>query len=97
MSLGASLTGGRRPSDSPRASFRYNHVPDYEPDYHDDAPNSRVLPHSAEAEEGLISCCLIDGGQALQKAQEAGIRGDLFYAPGNSIIFSLLSAMKAEL
>ena len=58
--------------------------------------NSRALPYSVEAEEGLISCCLIDGGQALQKAQEAGIRGDLFYAPGNSIIFSLLSAMKAE-
>jgi hypothetical protein len=58
----------------------------------------RVLPHSIEAEEYLLSCCLIpeDEGAVLAKAVEARIRVDSFYDPKHGIIFDCLLSLQKQ-
>lgn len=51
----------------------------------------RTLPHSIEAEENLLSCCLIDGADdasVVRRCVEAGIRKDFFYEPKHGIIYA---------
>jgi replicative DNA helicase len=50
----------------------------------------RVLPHSLEAEEYLLSCCLLDGHDVLSRCLEARIRPESFYDPKHGIIFERL-------
>lgn len=57
----------------------------------------RSLPHSIEAEENLISCCLIDDGATLEKAVESRVGPDSFYggaAGAHGIVFATLLRMR---
>src|ERR1043166_4163987 len=46
----------------------------------------RTLPHSLEAEEYLLSCCLLDGADVLSRCLEARIKPESFYDPKHGII-----------
>jgi len=50
----------------------------------------RTLPHSLEAEEYLLSCCLLDGADVLSRCLEARIRPESFYDTKHGIIFERL-------
>jgi len=50
----------------------------------------RTLPNSVEAEEYLLSCCLIDGADVIARCLEARIRPESFYVRANQVIFAKL-------
>src|SRR5271167_1320746 len=50
----------------------------------------RGMPHSVEAEEYLLSCCLIDGAEVVARSLEAGISPESFYVPAHGIVFEKL-------
>ncbi len=50
----------------------------------------RVLPHSVEAEEYLLSCCLLDGADVISRCLEARIRPESFYDGKHGIIYERL-------
>ncbi|WP_414664830.1 replicative DNA helicase [Horticoccus sp. 23ND18S-11] len=50
----------------------------------------RMLPHSLEAEEYLLSCCLLDGKDVLSRCLEARIRAESFYDPKHGLIYERL-------
>ena len=50
----------------------------------------RVMPHSLEAEEYLLSCCLLDGSDTIAKCLEKKLSGAAFYVPANRIIYEKL-------
>lgn len=54
----------------------------------------RPLPHSIEAEEYLISCCLLDGADVLRRCDEAKITSASFYDTKHEIIFAELLRMR---
>lgn len=54
------------------------------------AIQGRTLPHSIEAEENLISGCLLDEGTTIGKCIEAGIAPESFYDPKHSVIYEHL-------
>ncbi len=54
------------------------------------APVGRSLPHSIEAEEYLLSCCLLDGADVISRCLEARIRPESFYVPAHGIMFERL-------
>jgi replicative DNA helicase len=51
---------------------------------------ARTLPHSIEAEEYLLSCCLIDGADVIARCLEARLRPESFSAGANQLIFGKL-------
>lgn len=55
--------------------------------------NLETLPYSREAEEGLLSCCLIDGIETLAKCIEAGVRAEDFHVSAHNIIFAKLAEL----
>jgi replicative DNA helicase len=54
------------------------------------SPAGRTAPHSAEAEEYLISCCLLDGNDTIARCLEGKISRETFHTPVNRIIFGKL-------
>lgn len=50
----------------------------------------RSLPHSLEAEEYLLSCCLLDGADVLSRCLEARIRPESFYDQKHGVIYEVL-------
>lgn len=54
---------------------------------------ARELPHSLEAEEYLLSCCLLDGLDVLPRCMDARLRPESFYDPKHGIIFGRLLDM----
>ena len=50
----------------------------------------RVPPNSPENEEYLLSCCLIDGGETLDKCIAAKLPTQAFYSPAHQAIFKTL-------
>ncbi len=50
----------------------------------------RTPPHSLEAEEYLLSCCLLDGADVISRALEARLRPESFYLAAHGIIFERL-------
>ena len=48
------------------------------------------MPHSLEAEEFLLSCCLLDGPDVISRCMEARIRPESFYDPKHGIVFEKL-------
>ena len=50
----------------------------------------RSPPHSIEAEEYLLSCCLIDGNDTIARCLEGKLAASAFYAPANRIIYDKL-------
>src|SRR2546423_317912 len=57
------------------------------------AGNTRVLPHSLEAEERVLSCCFLDGREVIARCILAGITPASFYEPNHAIIFAELLAL----
>ncbi|MCW5548609.1 MAG: AAA family ATPase [Opitutaceae bacterium] len=51
----------------------------------------RDLPHSLEAEEYFLSCCFIDGRDAMARARVSGLTSDMFFAPANALIYRRLN------
>lgn len=49
--------------------------------------STRVMPNRPEAEEHVISCCLLDN-QVISKCLNSGINGNSFYIPANGILFA---------
>jgi replicative DNA helicase len=56
----------------------------------------RPPPHSIEAEEYLLSCCLLDGGDTLGKCQEAKLQPAAFYLPANRVIYERLCELQRK-
>ena len=50
----------------------------------------RMPPHSIEAEEYLLSCCLLDGSDSIARCLEAKLPAAAFYSPANRLIFEKL-------
>ena len=50
----------------------------------------RVPPHSVEAEEYLLSCCFLDGGDIVARCLEGKLSAVAFYAPANRVLFEKL-------
>ena len=50
----------------------------------------RMLPHSLEAEEYLLSCCLLDGADVVARCLEAGIAAESFYDSKHGVVFAQL-------
>jgi len=50
----------------------------------------RMPPHSVEAEEYLLSCCLLDGSDSIARCLEAKLPGAAFYSSANRLIFEKL-------
>ena len=53
-------------------------------------PIGRTVPHSAEAEEYLLGCCLIDGADSIARCLEAKITPEAFYNQANRTIYQKL-------
>src|SRR5687767_5740139 len=51
----------------------------------------RTLPHSLEAEEYLLSCCMLDGADIISRARAAGLHQGAFYDPKHGIVFDCLT------
>lgn len=51
---------------------------------------SRLLPHSLEAEECLLSCCMMEDADTLAMSVAAGITPDSFYDPKHAVIYASL-------
>jgi replicative DNA helicase len=50
----------------------------------------RSLPHSLEAEEYLLSCCLLDGADVISRCLEARIKPESFYDQKHGVVFEKL-------
>ena len=50
----------------------------------------RTAPHSLEAEEYLLACCLLDGADVISRCLEARIRPESFYLAAHGIVFERL-------
>lgn len=59
----------------------------------DAAPASfagKTTPHSVEAEEHLLACCLLDGSDTIARCLEARLPAQAFYVPANRVIYEKL-------
>ena len=63
--------------------------PSSEPTLPASAPD-RSPPHSAEAEEHVIACCLLDGSDTIARCLEARLSADSFYFPANRLLFEII-------
>jgi replicative DNA helicase len=68
----------RYPSAAERAATLPASVPDRSP------------PHSAEAEEHVIACCLLDGSDTIARCLEARVAAEAFYLPQNRLLFEVI-------
>jgi len=57
------------------------------------AASGRSLPHSLEAEEHLLSCCLLDGADVVARCLENRISASSFYDARHGVIFEQLLDM----
>ncbi|MDX2185426.1 MAG: replicative DNA helicase [Opitutaceae bacterium] len=64
--------------------------PKERPDSPPQALIGRSAPHSVEAEEYLLSCCLIDGNDTVARCLEGKISASCFFVPANRVIFDKL-------
>ncbi len=71
-----------RDSDRPRGGRR-----DSRENQPDRAFTGRTAPHSVEAEEYLLSCCLLDGADTIAKCLEKKLSTTAFYVRANQIIY----------
>lgn len=50
-------------------------------------PAERGMPHSAEAEEQLLGCCLLDGSETIARCLEARLPPEAFFTPANRVVY----------
>ena len=53
----------------------------------------REMPHSLEAEAGLLACCIVDGMDVIARCFEQKLATDAFYSPAHRVIFEGLLAL----
>src|SRR5580692_7236748 len=53
----------------------------------------RGLPHSIEAEEYLLSCCLIDGAEVVGRCLTSRITPASFFLPAHGLVFEVLKSL----
>ncbi|WP_082781012.1 replicative DNA helicase [Cephaloticoccus primus] len=53
-------------------------------------PLGRTLPHSPEAEQYVLACCLIDGSDTIARCLESKLTAAAFYETRNRLIYSKL-------
>ena len=51
----------------------------------------RTLPHSPEAEEYLLSCCLLDGSATVGKVPRCAAHTQAFYSPAHALVFKTVT------
>lgn len=56
----------------------------------------RTLPHSLEAEEYLLSSCLLDGADVVPRCLEARIKPDSFYDPKHAVVYRCIIDLYAQ-
>ena len=56
----------------------------------------RSPPHSAEAEEHVIACCLLDGSDTIARCLEARVSPESFYYPANRLLFEVMLEIYAK-
>lgn len=54
---------------------------------------ARGLPHSPEAEEYLLGCCLMDGADSIARCLEAKLPAEAFYSAPNRIVYERMCAL----
>jgi replicative DNA helicase len=54
------------------------------------AAPDRSPPHSTEAEEHVIACCLLDGSDTIARCMEARVSIESFYIPANRLLFEII-------
>ncbi|MFM9082013.1 MAG: replicative DNA helicase, partial [Opitutaceae bacterium] len=54
------------------------------------SPAARMLPHSLEAVEHLLSCCLLDGADVVARCLENRITSSCVYDARHGVIFEQL-------
>jgi len=59
-------------------------------DESDMQPLGRTLPHSVEAEQHVIACCLIDGSDTIARCLESKLSENAFYDRANRLIYRKL-------
>ncbi|MEX2382675.1 MAG: replicative DNA helicase [Opitutales bacterium] len=50
----------------------------------------RLPPHSTEAEEGLLACCILDAPEIISRCMEARLSSEAFYVPAHQVLFEAL-------
>lgn len=55
--------------------------------------SSRPLPHSIEAEQMVLSMCMLDGADVMAKCQQYRLKATSFYDPRHGVIFGVLEEM----
>lgn len=55
----------------------------------------RTLPHSIEAEEYFLSCCLLDGADILVRAQAAGVMPESLYVSAHGMVYTVMLDLHA--
>lgn len=55
------------------------------------AAPDRSPPHSAEAEEHVIACCLLDGEETIERCRSHRISAESFYFPANRLLFEVIT------
>lgn len=79
--------------DSPK-TFRRSRFPNGANDKDDSAAFAgRTAPHSVEAEEYLLSCCLLDGNDTVARCFEGKLTPTAFYVSANRIIYEKLTEL----
>ncbi|MCD8482760.1 MAG: hypothetical protein LR015_08915 [Verrucomicrobia bacterium] len=77
-------------ANSPRKR-RDGSSPDVAPDARSDTPIIRTPPQNIDAEEGLLACCILDGGSdTLTLCLESNLSAEAFYRPSHKIIFQVM-------
>lgn len=61
--------------------------------HHEHNAAIRTAPHSAEAEEYLLSCCLLDGSETIARCLDRKLWGSAFYIPANRIIYEHITRL----
>ena len=55
------------------------------------ADAGRSLPHSLDAEKGLLGCCLLDPAEVISRCEAMKLPVEAFYSPANQVIFKTAS------
>ena len=53
----------------------------------------RVPPHSIEAEEHLLSCCLLDGSDSIERCLRSNLPPAAFYSPANRLVYEKVCSL----
>lgn len=78
----------------PKGRGRYGVRPEYDPERVPSAEPDRAPPHSAEAEEHVIACCLLDGDHTVARCMVAGVVPESFYFPANRLLFEIITKLR---